>query len=263
MVDAFLLNWTLAQLLAVLIIMIRVGPLIFLMPILGSRSVPVQVKVMFTLMTALVLVPVVPVSPAALPQTVVGLTRFVMMEVFFGATLAIFVRLVFGAVETAGQMVGIQMGMGMANVINPEFGSQVSPIGQFWNILAILVFLSIDGHHFFFRTMVDSFAWVAPGQMRLTQATFDGLMLGTAHMFVLAGKIMAPAATALFFSHLAMGIMAKTVPQIPILIVGLPINITIGLVFVALSLGFFLPLMLQNFEMLGRLLPKLAQGLGG
>jgi flagellar biosynthesis protein FliR len=263
MVDAFLLNWTLAQFLTMIIIMTRVGPLLFLMPILGSRSVPVQVKVMFSLMTALVLVPVVPVSPTVLPQTLVGLIQFVLLEVVFGATLAIFVRLVFGAVETAGQMVGIQMGMGLANVINPEFGSQVSPIGQFWNILAILLFLSIDGHHFFFRTLVESFAWVAPGQLRLNQATYEGLMQGVAHMFVLAVKIMAPAAAALFFSHVAMGIIAKTVPQIPILVVGLPINIAVGLVFVALSLGFFLPLMLQNFEILGRLLPKIAQGMGG
>jgi flagellar biosynthesis protein FliR len=263
MVDAYLLNWTLAQFLALLIIMIRVGPLVFLMPILGSRSVPVQVKALFTVMTALVLVPVIPVSPASLPQTTAGFALFVLMEVGFGAILAVFVRLVFAAVETAGQVVGIQMGMGMANVLNPELGSQVSPVGQLWNILAILIFLAIDGHHLFFRTLVESFVWVAPGQLRITQATYEGLMQGAAHMFVLAVKIMAPVSAALFFSHVSMGIIAKTVPQIPILIVGLPLNIAIGLIFTGLALGFFLPLMIQNFEMLGRLLPRLAQGLGG
>jgi flagellar biosynthesis protein FliR len=262
MVDAALLNWTLAQFLAMVVIMTRVGPLIFMMPVLGSRSVPVQVKALFTMMTALVLVPVVEVSPAALPETVAGFGLFILREVAFGAILSIFVRLVFAAVDIAGQMVGIQMGMGMANVINPEVGNQVSVIGQFWNILAILIFLSIDGHHLFFRTLVESFAWVTPGGLQLGQATYEGVMAGAAHMFTLAVKIMAPATAALFFAQVAMGIIAKTVPQIPILIVGMPLNIGLGLLFVALSLGFFLPLMLQNFEMLGRLLPKLALGLG-
>ncbi|MDA8163592.1 MAG: flagellar biosynthetic protein FliR [Desulfobacteraceae bacterium] len=263
MVDAALLNWTLAQFLGMVVIMTRVGPLVFQMPILGSRSVPMQVKALFTLMTALVLVPVVKVSPDALPTTAGGFAVLILREVAFGAILSVFVQLVFSAVDIAGQMVGIQMGMGMATIMNPDFNAQVSPIGQLWDILAILIFLGINGHHLYFRTLVESFNWVKPGGLQLGRASYEGLMAGTAHMFVLAVKIMAPATAALFFAQVAMGIIAKTVPQIPILIVGMPINLALGFIFVALSLGFFLPLMIQNFEMLGRLLPRLAMGLGG
>ena len=88
-------------------------------------------------------------------------------------------------------------------------------------------------------------------------------MQGTLHMFVLAVKIMAPASAAIFFTHVAMGIIAKTVPQIPILIVGLPLNIAVGLIFVGLSLAYFMPLLIANFDMLGRLLPRLSMGMGG
>lgn len=263
MVNAALLNWTLAQFLSMVIIMMRVGPLVFMMPILGSSVVPMQVKALFTLMTSLVLVPVVHVSPAVLPTTVVGFALFSLREVAFGAILALFAQLVFAAIEIAGQMVGIQMGMGVVNVIDPQFGHQVSPVSQFWSILAILIFLGINGHHLFFRTLVESFAWVKPGGLHITHATYEGIMDGAGHMFTLAVQIMAPATAALFFAQVAMGIIAKTVPQIPILIVGLPINIALGLIFVALSLGFFLLLMVQNFAMLNRLLPRLALGLGG
>ena len=263
MVDTALLNWTLNQVLIILIIMTRVGPLLFLMPVMGSEAVPVQVRVFFTVITALVLAPVVPISPADMPVTVIGFGIFVALEVVFGGILSVFVRLVFAAVETAGQMIGIQMGMGMAGVIDPQFGNQVSPVGLLWNIIAILLFLSINGHHMFFRAIVDSYNWVAPGTLLITQATFEGIMQGTLHMFVLAVKIMAPASAAIFFSHVAMGIIAKTVPQIPILIVGLPMNIAIGLVFVGLSLGYFMPLVIANFDMLGRLLPQLSMGMGG
>ncbi|MEW6595622.1 MAG: flagellar biosynthetic protein FliR [Thermodesulfobacteriota bacterium] len=263
MVEAALLNWSLEQIMRLVLIVTRVGPLLFLMPVLGSRGVPSQVKILLTLMTSLVLLPVVPVTVEQFPATAVGFVVLALCEVAFAGILSLFVRFLFGAVETAGQMVSIQMGMGMAGTIDPQFGSQVSPVGMFWNVVAILIFLAVDGHHLFFRTLVESYQWVAPGSLAITQATFDGMMQGASRMFVLAVQIMAPASAALFFSHVAMGIIAKTVPQIPILIVGMPLNIAVGLIFVGLSLGYFLPLMVTNYEMLGRLLPQLARGMGG
>lgn len=263
MVEAALLNWSLSQIMRLVVIMTRVGPLLFLMPILGSKSVPAQVKILLTLMTSLILLPMVPITADQLPTSAIGLLVLILCEVAFASILSLFVRFVFGAVEIAGQMVGIQMGMGMAGSIDPQFGSQSAPVGIFWNIVAVLIFLAVDGHHLFFRTLVESYQWVAPGKIVISQATFNGMMQGMAHMFVLAVQIMAPASAALFFSHVAMGIIAKTVPQIPILIVGLPLNIGVGLIFVGLSLGYFLPLMIANYEMLGRLLPQLAKGMGG
>jgi flagellar biosynthetic protein FliR len=262
MIESALLNWTLNQVLTTLVIITRVGPLLFLMPIIGSTAVPMQIKALFTLMTALVLLPVVAVGATDLPVSPLGFGIFIASEVAFGGILAILARFIFAAVQLAGQMVGIQMGMGMAGVMDPQFGVQVSPIGQFWSLTATLLFLAINGHHIFFSTLVESFQWVRPGTMRLSQATYDGIMQGMAHMFILAIKIMAPAAVALFFAHVGMGIIAKTVPQIPILIVGMPMNIGIGLLFVGLSLGYFVPLMISSFETLGRLLPRLAQGMG-
>ncbi len=263
MVDAALLNWTLVRILTVLVILVRVGPLVFFMPVTGSGGVPTQVKVLFSLMTALVLAPVVPIPVENLPTTALGFGLLALREILFAAILSLFARLVFAAVQLAGQYVSISMGMGMAAAMDPQFGTQTSLVGVFWNLVAILIFLAIDGHHVFFSTLVESYQWVPPGTLHLSQATFRGMMAGVSNMFVLAVKVMAPAGAALFFSHVAMGVLAKVVPQIPVMIVAMPLNIALGFVFVALSLGFFLPLMIQNFEMLGRLLPRLAMGLGG
>lgn len=263
MVNVELLNWTLNQFLTLVIIMIRVGPLLFLMPITGSNNVPSPVKILLTVATALVLLPVVPVHAGLLPATVLGFFLFIINEICFAGILAVFTRMIFDAVQIAGQMVGIQMGMGMAGVMDPQYGTQTSLIGQFWNLIAILIFLGIDGHHLYIRTLQESFTWVQPGTLHVGHATFEGVMQGVGRMFLMAIKIMAPASAAVFFSHVAMGIIAKTVPQIPILIVGMPINIGVGLIFVGLSLAYFLPLMINQFEMLGRLLPSLAKGLGG
>ncbi len=263
MVETSLLNWTLNNIISLLIILTRVGPLLFFMPIIGARGVVPQVKILLSLMTALVLLPVVNVSPDLLPETSVGFMLLVLTEVGFSAILAIFVRMVFTAVEIAGQIVGIQMGMGMAGVMDPQFGTQVSPVGLFWSITAFLIFLAINGHHIFFTTLAESYNWLTPGTLSVTQATFEGMMRGVSNMFILAVKIMAPAGAALFFSHVAQGIIAKVVPQIPILLVTMPINIAIGMIFAGLSLVYFLPLMIANFEMLGRLLIQLGMGMGG
>lgn len=263
MVDAALLNWTIDQLMRLVMVMVRVGPLLFLMPIIGSRGVPAQFKILLVLMTSLVLAPVVPVNAADLPETPVGFALFAVLEIAFAAILALFVRFVFSAVETAGQVVGVQMGMGMAGVMDPQFGNQVSPVGMLWNIAAILIFLAIDGHHLFFAAMVQSYQWVGPGELgRVSQLTYEAMMDGAAQMFVLAVMVMAPTSVAVFCSHVAMGIIAKTVPQIPILIVGMPMNIALGLFFAGMSLNYLAPLLISRFEMLHRLLPALGAGLG-
>jgi len=263
MVDTDLLNWTLSHILTLMVIMIRVGPLIFLMPVFNNSAVPAQVKIIFTLLTAMVMLPLVPFSGDILPQSAVGLLVFVAREFAFGAVLAFFARLIFAATELAGQMVSISMGLGMAGTMDPQFGTQVSLIGTMWNIIAILVFLSLDGHHILFKILVESFVWLQPGHAVFTAATFKGVIAGVSHMFVLAIQIMAPAAAALFFSHVAMGIIAKTVPQIPIMIVAMPVNIALGLFFVALAMSYLLPLLVKNFEQLNAALAQLAIGMGG
>ena len=246
-----------------MVILTRVGPLIFFLPVTGAKGVPSQVKILLALATALVLLPTVHITAAQIPTTNIGFITLVAGETLIGITLALFAGFVFAAVETAGQMVGIQMGMGMAGTMDPQFGTQISLVGFLWNLVAVLLFLSIDGHHIFFRTLADSFKWIRPGGIHFSQATYNGILQGGAQMFIMAVKIMAPAGAALFFSHVAMGILAKTVPQIPILIVGLPLNIGIGLIFVGLSLRYLSPLLLRNFDMLGRLLPRLVMGMGG
>lgn len=263
MVETALLHWTIDHVLSLMLIMLRVGPMIFLMPVIGSSSVPTPVKGLFTLAVALVLLPVVRLPASLMPATATGVLTMALTEFAFAATLALFARFLFAATDLAGQMVSISMGMGMAGTMDPQFGTQVSLISYFWNILVVLIFLGINGHHVFFRVMVESFQWLRPGSVHLTDATFRGVVGGITHMFVLAIQIMAPAAVALFLANVAMGIIAKTVPQVPVMIVAMPLNIAIGFLFIALSLQYILPLMIKNFDQLARQLTLLGMGMGG
>ncbi|MDA8160008.1 MAG: flagellar biosynthetic protein FliR [Desulfobacteraceae bacterium] len=263
MPDTALLNWTLDQVLTLLVIMTRVGPMVFMMPVIGSSSVPAQVKALFALVLSLILLPVVPAAASQLPTSAVGYGLFVVQEVAFGATLGFFARLIFDATDLAGQMVSIAMGMGMAGTIDPDNGTQVSLVGTLWNIVAILLFLAMNGHYAFFRLLAESFTLVKPGGMVLGQATIRGLTAGLSQMFALGIQIMAPTAIALFLSHVAMGIVAKTVPQVPVMLVAMPLNIGAGLLFVGLSMIYLLPLLGKNFDLMTQALVKLAAGMRG
>jgi flagellar biosynthetic protein FliR len=129
-------------------------------------------------MLALILLPVVPVTAESLPNTATGLVIFIGSEFLFGAVLAFFASFIFAATEVAGQMVSISMGMGMAGALDPQFGTQVSLVGYVWNILAILIFLSLDGHHIFFKILGDSYNWLHPGTIHITDATYRGILKG-------------------------------------------------------------------------------------
>ncbi len=263
MTDTALLHWTLNRVFSMLVIMTRVGPLIFMMPIIGSPSVPTQVKALTTLAVSLVLLPVLHISPALLPRTAIGLTLFVATEISIGAILALLAHLLLAALDIAGQEVSIAMGMGMAGAMDPQFGTQVSLVGYLWNIVAILIFLSINGHYIFIRTMVESFTWIPPGTLHISGATLRGVMQGASHMFMFSIQIMAPAGVALFLTNVAMGIIAKTVPQVPIMIVAMPLSIGIGFIFIGLSLSYLMPLLIKNFNQLGLNMRYLTMGLGG
>jgi len=258
-----LINMTLDQLIRLMVVFIRVGPLIFLMPVTGSKGVPIQARALCSFAVALVLAPVIDLPEGTLPATATGFFLFVGKEIILGATLSLFAQLIFAAVEIAGQMCGIQMGLGVAGTMDPQSGTQTSLIGYFWNICAVLIFLAINGHHIFFRAMLESFRHIPPGGVHFSAATFEAMVKGGSWMFLMAVKIMTPITAALFFSQVAMGIIAKTVPQIPILIVALPLNIGLGLVLTGMGMVFLAPLLISGFNTMGRMLGALTSGLGG
>ncbi|MEW6266649.1 MAG: flagellar biosynthetic protein FliR [Thermodesulfobacteriota bacterium] len=234
-----------AEFTAFLLVLVRVSILVFLVPVLGSELVPAQVKAALALVLALILTPVVGLDREAMPRTLIELAPLVLIEVFMGLALSLLIRLVLEGVQLAGQYIGYQMGLAIVNVIDPQTGTQSSVISELAYMLALLIFLALNGHHIIFKALVESFELVRPGRAAFGQTVYALVSRGAADMFVIAVKIGAPAMAVLFFAQVSMGIVAKSVPQLNILFVGMPLYICVGLFFFGLALFFFTPILMR------------------
>ncbi|MFH1139703.1 MAG: flagellar biosynthetic protein FliR [Pseudomonadota bacterium] len=228
-----------AQFIAFCLILLRVSTILFLMPIFGSNLVPNEIKMAFALILSLALLPVVKVNVDVFPTVLGGFIPLVLGELFMGLTLGMMARAVLESVQLAGQYIGFQMGFAIANVIDPQSGAQASVISQLAYIMATLIFLALNGHHFILTALVESFELAPAGSPLPNPIVFDTAVQSLANLFIIAIKIGAPTLALLFFAKVAMGIVSKTVPQLNVLFVGMPLDIVLGLFLFGISLSFF------------------------
>jgi flagellar biosynthetic protein FliR len=208
-------------------------------PILGSPQVPGRIKIGLILFVSIAVFPVVRATPMHDPKSLFELVVNLFSEITIGLAVAYSARLMFTAVQIAGTVVDFQMGFGVVNVIDPQTETQVSVTAQFQNILAILFFLALDAHHLIIGAIVESFFLINPFQINFSTFTPEIILLLFKATFVTAVKIAAPIMAILFFISVGLGLVARTVPQMNVFIVGFPLQIGVGLLMVGLSMSFF------------------------
>ncbi len=238
-----LLIWIMSHYKVFALVLVRVASLLFLMPVFSATTLPVQAKAATCLVMALLLTPVVPFQPDQLPENPVELAMLLVAELFVGMSLALIIRLIFAGLQMAAQMVGFQMGFSVASIVDPQTGTQSVVISQFAYLIALLLFLAANGHHVILEALYDSFDILRPGSLQLNHSLFQVVMNMGHEMFVLSVKLMAPVMAILLFSQVSMGILAKTVPQINVLIMSFGLNIALGLFFLGLTLQVFWPVL--------------------
>jgi len=235
--DIFNLNY--AEFERFLFVFFRVGALILFVPVLGSRQVPTSMKIGFILFLSILIFPLVQGRPLPEPRGVLELSTFLIADVTIGLGIAYVARLIFAAVQVAGTVVDFQMGFGVVNVIDPQTDTQVSVTAQFHNILAVLIFLVTDAHHFIIQAIVESFFILIPSEIDFSTITPEYMLHLFSGTFTTAVKIAAPIMAILFFLSVGLGLVARTVPQMNVFIVGFPLQIGVGLLMVGLSISFF------------------------
>ena len=220
-----------------LLILLRVSALLIVAPIFGHRLYLARAKVGLALMVSLVVFPLV--DGLEVPEGFLPYAVMMVGEVMMGLVLGYVVLLLFIGIQFAGQLSGLQMGFGIVNVIDPASHDQVSIIGQFLNILAILMVLTLDGHHVILNGLLSSFDAVPLGGVVLKAPIAHKLIALSSEVFVIAIKISAPILIALFLISTAMGVLARTVPQMNVFIVGFPVQLAVGMSMLVATLPLF------------------------
>jgi flagellar biosynthetic protein FliR len=227
---------TLTQLQLFFLVFLRTGAFLMAIPMLNGASVPVIFRIGLCLATSLLIFPLVAVGPLPVATDVITLTVSAAGEVLIGILAGFAIRLIFEGVQLAGELAGYQMGLAIAEVIDPSSEDQVAILSQFMSLMATLVFLVINGHHWFIRTLIESYEIIPPVGFHVNGPVLERLTRLTADMFITGLKAGAPVVVALLLGTVAFGLVARTVPQLNIFIVSMPANVAVGLLFFGLSL---------------------------
>jgi len=237
-----------AQIEAFILVFLRMSAIIVLMPLFGDQTVPARIKAGLALILTILIYPSLTIPGVMAGTDNMALTVVRMGgEVIAGAAIGFTARIIFAAVQMAGELIGIQMGVSIANVIDPITSTQVSIISEFLYLIALLVFLAVDAHHIFIAAMSESYKTVPMLGIHFGGGLAREMLLLTQSMFVIALKISAPVMAVLLFINVGLGIVARTVPQMNVFIVGFPLQLAGGLIFIGLSMPFLVTLLSWDF----------------
>lgn len=217
-------------------VFVRLSLVLFLLPVFRTRQVPAPVKVWSVWALAWLATPFAAPSVPPLPLEPLPLAGMILSELLYAMFFALSMNIIFGAFHMAGQILSFQMGLGFAQVVDPQSGVQDVLLSQWLQILATLFFFAIQGHHVVIRTFLESFHSVPVGGFLPTQNTLQNLLVLSGRLFVIALKIAAPVMSAQLLLQAGFAVVTRFSPQIHILMVSFPITIGVGIFFALLSL---------------------------
>ncbi|MCX6138832.1 MAG: flagellar biosynthetic protein FliR, partial [Ignavibacteriales bacterium] len=165
-----------------------------------------------------------------LDMRLVPLVILVLKEVFVGLLLGMAMGIIFAGIRYAGEIISFTMGLSMMNIFDPESGQGTSVIGEFLYLFTVLIFLSVNGHHYVLQALQLSYRTAPLGALSFSQPLFDVLMTLVVMMFTVAVKFAAPVMVATFLINVAFGIMARMMPAMNVFFVSAPASIGLGFV---------------------------------
>ena len=225
----------------------RIAGLLMTAPVIGTRTVPVRIRIVIAILITAVLFPVLPKFPNVDPVSAEGVLITV-QQVMIGISMGLSMRIVFVALEVAGQAIGQLMGLMLASMVDPANGNQVPIIGQFYLLLATLLFVSVDGHLMMISVLAESFNSMPIGTTGISSNSAWDIIIWTGSILKTAVVIALPAIVSLLIVNLSFGVMTRSAPQLNIFAVGFPIMIILGVVIIFFNLSSFVPHMMSLFD---------------
>ena len=222
------------KILLIALMFIRVGGVIYALPIFGEEQVPVRVKILLGGALTFALYPIVfETWSAGQFASLNHIENFILLiarELFIGLTLGYVAKLMIDGILMASNLVGFQMGFGTAQLFLPTADDKVTSFMALNHILIIMIFLALNYHHIYIQAIYESFKVIPLGLAWPKARFFEFIVPLSASMFVSAIQLAAPIVVALLFSTMALGLIARTVPQVNVFIVSFPVNFYLGIV---------------------------------
>ncbi len=227
--------------------LMRILALVASAPITGNQQFPVAAKIGFAVLLTFLVAPVLPESAVVDPASGQGILLLI-REVLTGLAMGMAMRVVFAGVSMAGDIIGLQMGLGFAQFYDPQSNSQAPVTGQFLSLVATLAFLSLNGHLLMISTLVESFqhapannpaSWAGNA---LWLAQWGGTVMRAALLLSL------PIIAVLLVTNIALGVLSKAAAQLNIFAIGFPITLGIGFIALLSGIPYMIPVLEKLFN---------------
>lgn len=246
-----------------LLVFVRLGAMLAVAPVLGHRSLPMMHRAGLAVVLALVLAPVVGPARGARLDEGLGLTLALAGEVFVGVVIGFVASLAVAAVQSAAELVGFQMGLGMGAVFDPAMGQPATSLTRFQEVVALLLFLGINGHHALLLTVAASFQAIAPGSVLAYSGVAAGFSSLGGKLFRSSLELAAPLVGILFIVNVVMALFTRVAPQMNVFALGAPVMVAVGLFGLVETSPYFMTVVGRLFGELGGDLRTVFAGVSG
>ncbi len=222
---------------ALLAIGVRLSGLMLFAPFLGSSVIPARVKAALVFLLTILMYPMVSRSWPSLP--LVEWPLLVFRELLVGVALGIATQVVFEAVQMAGQVLSVQMGYSLVNILDPNTQVDTTVVAMFHQSIAMLIFLRLDVHLWLLRAVGNSFTYLPPGGARLTGPLVLSLVGAGSAILSTGVQIAAPVLSATLLTDIVLGLLGKASPQLPLMLLGPAVKSLLGLAILFTSLKYW------------------------
>ncbi|MFZ6753151.1 flagellar biosynthetic protein FliR [Undibacterium sp. Dicai25W] len=215
----------------------RILGLIAVAPPFGNRTIPLRIKLGFGIIIALIVTPTIPPFANADALSFSGM-MILAQQFVIGLGMGFVMRLVFAAIEMAGTVAGMTMGLGFASFFDPQTRGNTSAVSQFLVLVATVLFFSLNVHHALLLALMDSFKSIPISTTLQSGFDFHRLAIWGEQIFIAGLRLSIPLIAALLLTNVALGILTRAAPQLNIFGIGFSITITVGFLILAAILPY-------------------------
>ncbi|WP_165000325.1 flagellar biosynthetic protein FliR [Anaerophilus nitritogenes] len=248
----------------VLLVFARVIGIFVAAPVFSHNNIPPHIKIGFSFIVSLVIFPFVQVPQNFIIGSFYSLLFISFKEIVTGLMIGFVCYLFFSCIYLVGSIIDMQIGFSMAEVMNPQDDTQIPLMGNLFYIMAILIFLSMNGHHTLIYALKYSFTSVPLNSLVIHESMIEKIIEIMRSTFIIAFKMSAPILVTVFICNVVLGVLARTMPQMNVFIVGMPMKIFVGLLMILLMMplyvGFFENIFTHMFENLYSFLNLVIRG---
>lgn len=234
-----------------LLVFFRLGGMLAFAPVLGHRSLPMMHRAGLAVLLALVITPVLGPARMTRLDEGLGLALALAGELFVGVAIGFVASLAVAAVQSAAEVVGFQMGLGMGAVFDPAMGQPATSLTRFQEVVALLLFLAVNGHHVLIQTVAASFQGIKPGAVFAYSGVAAGLSTLGGKLFRSSLELAAPLVGILFIVNVVMALLTRVAPQMNVFAIGAPVMVAVGVFGLVETTPYFMDVVGRLFGEIG------------